>query len=214
MDEFQNFNLQDIVTPIDVAKLNQLLIQSGYDRDKTRMLVQGFSSGFDIGYRGLQKRKDQAQNLPFNHGDKLDMWKKIMKEVKLGRYAGPYLTIPFKYYIQSPIGLVPKAGGRTRLIFHLSYDFGEHEWQKLFNYHTPDELCSVKYCDLDYAIRSCLALLGRHQGLDGSSIIYYAKADLLSAFRILPARPDQRKFLCMYAKHPVTNQKFFFVERI
>ena len=45
-----------------------------------------------------------------------------MKEVKEGRYAGPFESIPFDSYIQSPIGLVPKDGGKdTRLIFHLSY---------------------------------------------------------------------------------------------
>ena len=37
-----------------------------------------------------------------------------MKEVKLGRVAGPFLKVPFDNYIQSPIGLVPKAGGGTR----------------------------------------------------------------------------------------------------
>ena len=46
-----------------------------------------------------------------------------MKEVKLGRYAGPFPTIPYEEdFIQSPIGLVPKDQGcDTRLIFHLSY---------------------------------------------------------------------------------------------
>ena len=47
-----------------------------------------------------------------------------MKEVKVGRYCRPFEQIPYANYIQSPIGLVPKAGGKMRLIFHLSYDFG------------------------------------------------------------------------------------------
>ena len=52
------------------------------------------------------------------------MWCKLMKEVGLGRVAGPFDTIPFNYFIQSPIGLVPKDGGlETRPIFHLSHDF-------------------------------------------------------------------------------------------
>ena len=55
-------------------------------------------------------------------GDELTLWNKVMKEVKLKRYAGPFEQIPFKHFIQSPIGLVPKDGGKdTRLIFHLSY---------------------------------------------------------------------------------------------
>ena len=45
-----------------------------------------------------------------------------MKEVELGRFAGPYDEPPFEHFVQSPIGLVPKDKGlKTRLIFHLSY---------------------------------------------------------------------------------------------
>ena len=36
-----------------------------------------------------------------------------MKEVKEGRYAGPFKDNPYKYYIQSPIGLVPKDNGKN-----------------------------------------------------------------------------------------------------
>ena len=47
-----------------------------------------------------------------------------MKEVRLKRVAGPFKEIPFESFIQSAIGLVPKAGSdKTRLIFHLSYKF-------------------------------------------------------------------------------------------
>ena len=81
-----------------------------------------------------------------------------MKEVKLKRYAGPYEEIPYEFFVQSPIGLVPKAGGQTRQIFHLSHNFGHEERQKSINYHTPDELCSVKYKDLDHAIRTASEL--------------------------------------------------------
>ena len=77
-----------------------------------------------------------------------------MKEVELGRYAGPFNFIPYTEYIQSPIGLVPKAGNKTRLIFHLSYDFGPELHHKIVNFFMPDEFCSVKYKDLDYAVRS------------------------------------------------------------
>ena len=81
-----------------------------------------------------------------------------MKEVTLGRYSGPYDEVPYISFMQSPIGLVPKVGGQTRLIFHLSFDFGKDDAEKLLNFHTPDEMCSVKYNDLDYAVRACLKL--------------------------------------------------------
>ena len=107
-----------------------MLHRSGFDKDKSDELVKGFTEGFDIGYRGPVNRADEARNLPINVGSLSDIWDKIMKEVKLGRTAGPFRQVPYKNYIQSPIGLVPKAGGQTRMIFHLSFDFGEEEHKK------------------------------------------------------------------------------------
>ena len=80
-----------------------------------------------------------------------------MKEVRLGRVAGPFNEVPFDNFIQSPIGLVPQAGGnQTRLIFHLSYDF--KDGFRSVNYHTPREKCTVRYRDLDSAVRTYLKL--------------------------------------------------------
>ena len=77
-----------------------------------------------------------------------------MKEVGLGRVAGPYVKVPFKNFMQSPVGLVPKDGGKdTRLIFHLSFDFPDYG---SLNSHTSKELCTVHYHDLDEAINMCL----------------------------------------------------------
>ena len=75
-----------------------------------------------------------------------------MKEVQLKRYAGPFDTIPFKYYIQSLIGLVLKDNGRnTRLIFYLSYLRRKNS--PSVNANTPENLCKVKYPDVSDAIR-------------------------------------------------------------
>ena len=135
-----------------------------------------------------------------------------MKEVHLGRYAGPFETIPFKSYIQSPIGLVPKANNKTRLIFHLSYDFGNEDEDKSLNHHTPEEMCHVKYNDVDCAIRACVHLMTSRL-IDPEQSIFFAKTDLTSAFRILPILPMQHCLLVMYALHPRTNKKWFFVDK-
>ena len=81
-----------------------------------------------------------------------------MNEVKLNRYAGPFreADIPYNNYIQSLVGLVPKAGGKTRLIFHLSYQFELGS----VNGNTPSEWCSVKYNNLDHAVKNSLKLVG------------------------------------------------------
>ena len=125
-DYFRDFNWNEIKTPIKVAELKQLVVEADYDKKKTKYLIDRFTQGFSLGYEGKTDRQDQSANLPLNGlGTKMDVWNKVMKEVKLGRYAGPYelSELPFQNFIQSPIGLVPKAGGKTRLIFHLSYQF-------------------------------------------------------------------------------------------
>ena len=133
VDEFECLMVDNIITPINVDVLEQLLADTNLQDDKISKLVNGFQHGFDPGYRGPMERKNKASNLPFKPGvgDRLDMRNKIMKEGKLGRYVGPFLEekLPFDFFMQSPIGLVPKAGGKTRLIFHLSYNFdpAEHE---------------------------------------------------------------------------------------
>ena len=102
-----------MVTPINVGCLKQLLKEPGYDAAKSKYLVNGFSEGFDFGYQGPIQRCDSSENLPMNPGDEFNVWEKMMKETKAGRYAGPYDTIPYYYYVQSPIGLVPKDVNKT-----------------------------------------------------------------------------------------------------
>ena len=63
------------------------------------------------------------KNIPFTVGDKFQMWLHTMKEVKLKHFAGPFKEVLFDTFVQPPVSLVPKAGGKTHLIFHLSYKF-------------------------------------------------------------------------------------------
>ena len=93
-----------------------------------QFLISGFRNGFNLRYNGPTNGRDTSRNIPFTIGNKLEMWNKIMKEVLHNRYTGPFDVIPYESFIQSPIGLVPKAQDQTRLIFHLSYEFpnGNH----------------------------------------------------------------------------------------
>ena len=108
----QYHNLEDIETPVDIDALEFLLLDAGYDKQKSQFLINGFRNGFDLGYRGNQQVNLTAPNLKFVIGDETVLWNKVMQEVMLHRYAGPFDSIPFKHYIQSPIGLVPKDGGQ------------------------------------------------------------------------------------------------------
>ena len=46
--------------------------------------------------------------------------------------------------VQSPVGLVPKSGGKTRLIFHFSYHF--KNGNQSVNYWTPGKISGPGQC--------------------------------------------------------------------
>ena len=149
----ENLDLNNIITPVDAKCLDKLLKESCYDPEETEYLVNGFTNGFSLGYAGDRKIQKSAPNLKLRIGSPVELWNKVMLEVEKGRYAGPFDTVPFEYYIQSPIGLVPKDKGlKTRLIFHLSYPRSGSS----VNSEIPHEICTVKYPLLDEAVRLCI----------------------------------------------------------
>ena len=200
---FENFDLDSIKTPVDIETFNKLLTDSGYDKQETEFLVDGFKYGFSIGYEGPNDVKIRSPNLKFREvGDSITLWNKVMKEVKENRYAGPFKEIPFEHFIQSPIGLVPKDGGKdTRLIFHLSYPRGQ---SISVNANTPEHICKVKYPDFNDAIQLCIRA-GR-----GCRI---AKSDIKSAFRNLGIKKDHWKYLVMKAVSPIDGLTYYFVDK-
>ena len=221
---YENYDLETIVTPVNADILEEMLIDTEYDEEQTRKIVNGFRFGFPLGYEGQKTDiRRRSPNLKLRIGDKIDLWNKVMKEVKCKRYAGPFKEIPFRDYIQSPIGLVPKDHGKdTRLIFHLSYPRNGHS----VNSDTPEHLCKVKYPDFNEAVMRCLEELQilqkcgedkeRSTSVSGSERFEYvttAKSDLKSAFRILPLRICDVKFLIMMAENPKDNITYFFVDK-
>ena len=61
--------------------------------------MDSFTNGFDIGYRGpIKGVRRFAPNLKLRVGSKTILWNKMMKEVKLGCFAGPYEYSPLKIY--------------------------------------------------------------------------------------------------------------------
>ena len=209
--DYTNYKWQSIVTPIKVDNFDSLLEESSFDRQKRGFLIQGFRHGFDIGYHGPMNRRHKSSNIPLRVGTKTELWNKIMKEVQLSRFAGPYREedLPFKEFIQSPVRLVLKSGNKTRLIFHLSYNFGEQIGEQSINFHTPQRLCTVKYEDLDTAVWKCLEILSL---FDKTVPLYFSKTNFSSTFRILPVLVQQRQLLCLMAHHPVTHEKKYFID--
>ena len=188
---------------MNVKALKNLLNECNYDKKKTAFLVEGFSNGFELGYKGPRTNiRREASNLKLRVGSPTELWNKVMKEVALGRYAGPFETPPFDNYVQSPIGLVPKDGGRkTRLIFHLSYP---REGMSV-NSEIPKEKCTVVYPDFDEAIKLCQKI--------GKNTVFLGKSDMSLAFRHLPMRVSDFWLLTMKATNPETGKTYYFVDK-
>ena len=179
----------------------RLLQESNYDRAKTRFLVHGFRNGFSLGYRGPKKIKRKAPNLKLFVGSQTELWNKILTEVKANRYAGPFVKVPYKYFIQSPVGLVPKdKGKKTRLIFHLSYP----KKGQSVNSCIPEELCSVKYPDFMDAIDICM---------QAGTSCFCAESDMSMAFRNVPLDKKSWCYLVLKAAHPQTGKTYYFVDK-
>ena len=202
MKEACNLDLQSIKTPIDSVKLEQLLTEVDYDVKKRQYLINGFKHGFSLEYQGgLNGCKRLAPNLKLRVGNKLELWNKVMNEVELGRYAGPFEQPPYDCFVQSSIGLVPKdKGTKTRLIFHMSYPRNGES----VNSGIPYEKCTVKYPDFNEAVNLCL-----QEGV-GCSI---GKSDMSSTFRHVRMIKDQWWLLVMKAAHPVIGKIWYFVDK-
>ena len=196
--------MDSIVTPVNVNSLHRLLCESNYDTAKTKFLIDGFTNGFDLGYAGSMQVRHTAPNLKLREvSSKIKLWNKIMKEVRAKRVAGPFQQIPFNYYIQSPVGLVPKdSGNSTRLIFHLSYPRKENSHS--VNANTPKSLTTVKYPDFNDAIRLCMQA-GRNCKI--------SKSDMHAAFRNLGVLRKQFCLLVMKAQDPNTGKTQYFFDK-
>ena len=107
---------------MNVEIFEWLLKHYRYDPTGTEFLINGFRHGFELSFREDRNTTRNVPNLKLENGaDRKILWNKLMKEVKAGRYTGPFENPPFGNFIKSPIALVPKSNSDWRLIFHLSY---------------------------------------------------------------------------------------------
>lgn len=102
----------------------------------------------------------------------------IHKELVAGRIKGPFKDPPFKNFICSPLGIVPKKEpGKFRLIHDLSYPKTSLD---SVNANIPKAEATVKYQLLDHVIETV-----QSQGPSP----FMAKCDIQEAFRIVPLSP-------------------------
>ena len=147
-------------------------------------LLHGFTHGFQIGCVGLPpQRGEVVSNVKAADEFAEVIYRKLAKELALGRILGPYDVPPtcLRYRI-SPLGVVPKTSpGELRMIHHLSFPEGSS-----VNDFIPKEISSVQYATIHDAIDFI-----RHS----PKPVYMAKADVESAFRITPISPADRSLL-------------------
>ncbi|CAJ0941279.1 unnamed protein product [Ranitomeya imitator] len=134
----------------------------------------------------LSNNLKSAREFPAILHDKLD------KEIRAGRFQGPFDAPPFFNLRVSPLGIVPKKEpGKYRLIHHLSYPKG-----RLVNDGIPDDDTAVSYIPFDRAVE-----MVRKAG-PGALM---AKSDIESAFRLLLVHPD-----CYHLLGAMFENKYYF----
>ena len=169
--------VRNIPTPVQTEALTKLL--SGYhDRE---FLVKGFAYGFKLGVQNLSHSLF-SKNHKSVHENPSIVSNKLKEESSLGRIAGPFVSPPFTPFVTSPLGLVPKKEQNSYILIHdLSFPK-----ELSVNAHIPRDATTVHYETLDHLLH-----LVKHTGRGTLK----AKADIESAFRIIPIHPSQHYLL-------------------
>ena len=106
----------------------------------------------------------------------------LNKEIIAHRILGPFLSPPIPNLRVSPIGVVPKKEpGQFRIIHHLSYPEGLS-----VNDFIDKNVASVNYTSFDQAVH-IIQIMGKG--------CYLSKADIKSAFRLIPIRQEDFNLL-------------------
>ena len=145
-------------------------------------LLLGITQDVDIGYMG-PREPTNARNLPSAHMHPRVVEAELQKEVQAGRIRGPFHLRPLPALHCSGLGVVPKKANKWRMIQHLSAPAGSS-----VNDFIPKEAFSLHYSSVDDAVRILITM--------GPAALM-AKADLKSAFRMIPVRPHDWELLGM-----------------
>ena len=133
-------------TPVKASVL-QTYLQCYPNQADAKLLYEGFSTGFKLQYDGPREftECDNLKSLRMHEHEAIEV---VLKEVDLGRIAGPYKERPLENLRVSPVGLIPKKDGSWRLIHHLSYPKGNS-----VNSFVDDKYCTVQYTSFDTALK-------------------------------------------------------------
>ncbi len=113
-------------TTVNAGRLLALLVEAGYDRDKTYYLVDVFRQGFHLRldrpiHQLVKNRLANTRTVKGNNKMALinprAVEEKLTKELRAKRMIGPFLGPVFPAYVISPLGLqAKKVPGKFRVI--------------------------------------------------------------------------------------------------
>ena len=157
-------------------------------------MVEGFSNGFSLGVQeNCPLSKTEVRLRPANTA----LLAKLKEEQKHNRIIGPFAIPPLHDMIISPLYVIPKpCGTKHRLIFNLSSPQGNS-----VNDFIKEENKSVHYCSVEDVAKSMVA----RQPVGN---VWLAKVDLADAYRIVPIRTQDWKFL------GICVQGEFYIDRM
>ena len=170
------FEEETIHTPVNHQRLSECL--KGYH--DAQHILNGFEQGFSLGLQRNPSLQPYTKIMPV----KAALKEKLLDEVKKGRIIGPFETAPVKDLMISPICVIPKSdGNKYRMIFNLS-----HPKDQSVNDNIPETQTAVTYCSVTDVARWIV----RQQGT-----WFMAKADLSDAYRMVPIKKSDWKYLGM-----------------
>ena len=169
-------------SPVHVFRLAEAL-HDHPDYNFVNFLLNGFSFGFDIGFRG-SLAGSISPNLRSALAHPTEVSTAINKELARGHTAGSFVTPPFQGLHCSPLGAVQKKDGSYRLILDLSFP---HDTSVNDGISRIDH--SVHYSSFDDAVDLVRSL--------GHGCLM-SKIDIKHAFRLCPVRPQDYKLLGMW----------------
>ena len=171
------------MTPLRISQWEEAL-RSHPDSRFRDYILSGISLGFRIGFNRNLELRSCTSNL-VEHSDVIDKY--IQDELQLHRFIGPFSleSLPLSVHC-IPFGVIPKANSNSwRLITDLSSPSGA----------SVNEGISSKYCSLSYILSYISVDTIASQAVKLGRGTMLAKADIKSAYRLVPAHPDDRPLL-------------------
>lgn len=149
--------------------------------EEAEFILDGFRTGFALGIRQDYQLSYQTPKLRPATVPLLD---KLADEVTKGRIIGPFVNKPLSDLFISPLYVIPKPNSpKTRMIFNLSSPLNGS-----VNNNIDRKFCSVQYC----SVQDVGGLLSAEYPKGNA---WLAKIDLSDAYRMVPIRHQDWKFL-------------------